>query len=176
MPRRIARSAKIIGNFFILIVIMLLFSTYYPYVFLIWGPTFRGIYLSHYNIHNIQISLSLSLWFTYLYFYRKLDFTRHGFYINIFHDHADLVFYTMHHHWSRKSSYLLGIYYKSNHQSSIINLNININLYIFHSKYILNFIWFVLWNSFVKSAELILNLGILYGRFGTEAEKILSHV
>ena len=39
MPRRLpVRPAKVFGNFFVLIVLCLMFTIYYTFVFKTWGP------------------------------------------------------------------------------------------------------------------------------------------
>lgn len=48
MPRRLpVRPAKIIGNLFVLFVMLVIGTIYYTYVFVIWGPRTVGNYSSH---------------------------------------------------------------------------------------------------------------------------------
>jgi hypothetical protein len=43
MPRRLpCRPAKLIGNLFVLFVMLVIASVYYAYVFVVWGPRTLG--------------------------------------------------------------------------------------------------------------------------------------
>ena len=46
MPRRLpVRPAKILGNFFVLLVLAIIAFVYYAYVIVLWGPRMKGKYL-----------------------------------------------------------------------------------------------------------------------------------
>ena len=43
MPRRLpVRPAKILGNFFVLFILTIIFFIYYTFVFVVWGPKAKG--------------------------------------------------------------------------------------------------------------------------------------
>ena len=43
MPRRLpVRPAKVFGNFFVLIVLTIILTIYYTYMFQVWGPRAKG--------------------------------------------------------------------------------------------------------------------------------------
>lgn len=43
MPRRLpVRPAKILGNFFVLFILTVIFFIYYAFVFVVWGPKMNG--------------------------------------------------------------------------------------------------------------------------------------
>ena len=45
MPRRLpVRPAKILGNFFVLLVLTIISFVYYAYVIVLWGPRMKGKY------------------------------------------------------------------------------------------------------------------------------------
>ena len=51
MPRRLpVRPAKILGNFFVLLVLTIISFVYYAYVIVLWGPRMKGKY-QHIFLH-----------------------------------------------------------------------------------------------------------------------------
>ena len=58
MPRRLpVRPAKILGNFFVLLVLAIIAFVYYAYVIVLWGPRMKGkylLYLFAFFLKNIQ--------------------------------------------------------------------------------------------------------------------------
>ena len=55
MPRRLpVRPAKLVGNLFVLFVLILIALVYYTYVFIVWGP--RTVSKIHLCLNNLKIT------------------------------------------------------------------------------------------------------------------------
>ena len=69
MPRRLpVRPAKIIGNLFVLFVLLVIATIYYTYVVLIWGPRLVG--KSNWVLNTLgNISVMVMLAFFHLFFF-----------------------------------------------------------------------------------------------------------
>ena len=54
MPRRLpVRPAKVFGNFFVLIVLTIISTIYYSYMFVVWGPRAKGKLLPINQIYRL---------------------------------------------------------------------------------------------------------------------------